>query len=190
MKNLKPKKYIFIDRDGVINQGKENGYIDRMQKLKFIPGALKALRQLKEAGYKPIIVSNQAGVSKGYYSMRELQAITRKLKKTVLQHGGKIEAVYYCPHRDEDHCACRKPKTGLFRRAKKRFGMTWSQTFMIGDSMVDIMAAQRLRCKTILVLTGREQFSRRRNWKAKPDVVKKSLLEAVEWVLRKEETFS
>lgn len=179
-------KYIFLDRDGVINVDAGNGYVDNWKRFRFLPGSLEALRLLRENGYKVVVVSNQAGVAKGLYSLKELHAMTRRIKRAVEAHGGKLTAVYYCPHQREDDCSCRKPKTGLFRKAKKRFGMTFRESVLVGDSMVDIAAGKALRCQTILVLSGREALSHRAEWSVKPDRVQKNLLEAVRWVLRKE----
>ena len=182
----KASKYIFMDRDGVINVDAGNGYIDHWGKFRFLAGSLPALRLLTEKGYKVVVISNQAGIAKGFYSLKDLREMTRRMQKRIESRRGKLSAVYYCPHRREDRCPCRKPKTGLFRRAQRRFGMTFRETPVIGDSMVDIRAGKTLRCPTVLVLSGREKLSRRKVWEVQPDTVQKNLLEAVRWVLRRE----
>lgn len=181
------KKVIFLDRDGVINRERGNGYVDHWNQFRFLPGSLKALRLLNENGYKVIVVSNQAGVAKGFYSLKELTAMTKRMKQAIVMHGGRLDAVYYCPHKVEDRCSCRKPKTGLFRKAQRRFGIRFKETFVVGDSLRDIAAGKSLRCKTILVLSGREELSRRFLWDVQPDAVRKNLLEAVRWILRQGE---
>ncbi len=183
---MTPKKTVFLDRDGVINRNKTNTYVDSWSKVRFLPRALKALRLLKKKGYRVVVVSNQAGVAKGFYSMRDLREITRRIRKRIQQHGGRLDAVYYCPHRDEDRCRCRKPKTELFRKAKERFKVRFRETYLVGDSMADIAAGKKLRCKTILVLSGREKRSRKAEWVVKPDAVKKDLLNAVRWILQED----
>ena len=182
----KRTKVVFLDRDGVINREREGRTIDSWGEFRFVPGSLKALRLLKENKYRVIVVSNQAGVAKGLYSMKDLQAMTKRIKRTVQKHGGRLDAVYYCPHLPEDRCSCRKPKTGLFRKAKRKFKIQFPATTMIGDSVRDILAAKTLGCQTILVLSGRETLSRRRLWKVQPDTVKKNLLDAVRWMLKQE----
>ena len=183
---MKKTKVIFLDRDGVINRGRGNDYVDSWKKFHFIPGSLKALRLLNEQGYRVIVISNQAGVAKGVYSLRDLSLLTRRMREKVEAAGGRLDAVYYCPHQKENQCACRKPKTALFRRAQRRFGIPFKKTFVVGDSVRDILAGKRLRCRTILVLSGREKLSRKTEWKVQPDVVKRDLLKAVEWILRNE----
>jgi len=181
---MKKAKVIFLDRDGVINRGRGSDYVDSWHKFRFIPGSLKALKLLKEHGYRVIVISNQAGVAKGFYSLKDLSLLTRRMKEVVRTAGGKLDAVYYCPHQNEDRCACRKPKTGLFWRAHRRFGIPFKKTFVVGDSVRDIVAGKKLRCKTILVLSGREKLVRKREWEVQPDLVKRNLLKAVEWILR------
>ena len=179
------QKIIFLDRDGVINCGFDNGYVDRWEKFTFLPGSLGALRRLRKAGYKVIVVSNQAGVTKGVYSLRTLREITRRMRKAVEKKGGRLDAVYYCPHQMQDRCSCRKPKTGLFRRAKKRFGIRLKDSFFVGDSRVDVEAGKAIGCRTILVLSGRNK--RRPRWDVKPDTVRKNLWEAVAWILKQKQ---
>lgn len=184
---MKKQKFIFLDRDGVINRDKRDGYVSDWKKFRFLPGSLKALRLLKEKGYKVIVISNQAGVSKGFYSLKDLREVTRRMKRRIQAHGGKLDAVYYCPHHSEDLCSCRKPKTGLFQEAKRRFRLIlFKETFMIGDSLVDIQAGKAARCKTILVLSGKEKISQKKHWEVHPDLIRKNLLEAVRWVLRQD----
>jgi len=177
------RKLIFLDRDGVINRGFEDGYVDQWRKFSFLPRSLKALRRLREAGYRVVVVSNQAGISKGIYSMKTLREITRRMRKAVARKGGRLDAVYYCPHCDEDRCRCRKPKTELFRKARRRFGVRFRDTFFVGDSRVDIEAGKAIGCRTVLVLSGRNK--RRPSWEPKPEAVRKDLWDAVNWILKK-----
>ena len=180
---MKTTKAIFLDRDGVINRDRGSEVVDSWNKFRFVPGSLRALKLLKEHGYRVIVISNQAGIAKGFYSPKDLSLLTRRIREVVKRAGGRLDAVYYCPHQKEDRCACRKPKTGLFREAKQRFGISLRNTFVVGDSVRDIVAGKRLRCKTILVLSGREKLARKKEWEVRPDVVKKNLLTAVEWIL-------
>ncbi len=177
------RKVVFLDRDGVINQ--ESGeYVTTWKRFVFLPKSLEALRRLHEGGYKTIVISNQAGVSKGVYSRKALWDITCRMQKTVRKSGGRLDAVYYCLQRSSDNCLCQKPKTGLFRKAKERFGICLREAYVVGDSRRDIEAGKAIGCKTILVLSGR--IKRRPRWKVMPDTVRKDLGEAVKWILQKE----
>ena len=102
----------------------------------------------------------------------------RELKRA----DARLDAVYYCPHRPEKRCSCRKPRTALFRRAKRRFGIRLKETVFVGDSRVDIEAGKAIGCRTILVLSGRNR--RRPRWDMKPDTIRKNLWEAVGWILK------
>ena len=178
------QKVVFLDRDGVINRGFDDGYVDRLEKLSFVPRSLGALRWLREAGYKVIVISNQAGVGKGIYSMKTLREVTRQIRQTVREKGGRLNAIYYCPHPAEERCSCRKPKTGLFRKAKRRFGIRLREAVFVGDSRVDIEAGKAIGCRTVLVLSGRNR--RRPRWEMRPDAVCKDLWDAVTWILKKD----
>ena len=178
------RKVIYLDRDGVINRGFNDDYVDQWRKFRFLPRSLKALRRLRKAGYKVVVISNQAGISKGIYSMKALREVTRRMRKAVTEKGGRLDAVYYCPHQRQDRCRCRKPKTALFQKAKKRFKIRFRETYFVGDSRVDVEAGKAIGCRTILVLSGRNQ--KRPRWEVKPDVVRKDLWDAVTWILKKE----
>lgn len=180
-------KIIFLDRDGVINRDPMNlacGYVTKWKEFKFLPGAKQAIRKLTKAGYAIYIISNQAGIAKGYFTLKALRDITKKMLKEVERAGGKIAGVFYCPHKDVDNCDCRKPKTGLFRKALQRRKVDLKDTFFIGDKIADIQAGHAAGCKTILVLSGKARLRDKGEWKAKPDFIKRNLLCAVNWILK------
>ena len=180
-------KFIFIDRDGVINRdpawvGKD--YVTCWEDFEFLPGALEALRDLTNKGFKIIIISNQAGVAKGLYSKEELDKITKNMLEKVEASGGKIYFVQYCLHRNEDNCDCRKPKTGMFKIATEGLRVDFTKTYFIGDSKRDVEAGKKIGCRTILVLTGKIKNKEEiKDWGIKPDFVKKDLMEAITEVL-------
>ena len=184
-------KIIFIDRDGVINQdpmaantGKE--YITDWPEFHFLPGALEALKRLTKNGYKIVIVSNQAGVGKGIYTKDKLDEITKNMFREIEATGGKIHSVQYCIHTKEDNCDCRKPNTGLFKKAIESLKIDFTKAFFIGDTKRDIEAGEKLGCKTILVLCGKVKDEKEIvGWGSKPDFIKKDLSEAVEEVVCK-----
>jgi len=180
-------KAVFLDRDGVINRHPGAGrYVTSLKKFKMLPGAKKAIADLSKAGYKIFIISNQAGVAKGIYSAKALQDITSAMLKRTASAGRGIDWVFYCLHRKEDSCSCRKPKAGLLKKAKRIFpSIKMKDSFFIGDSIRDIRTARSGGCKSILVLTGEEKISRRLNWNPKPDFVCKDLKAAARLILNR-----
>jgi len=144
-------RYILLDRDGVINRRILNGYVTSWVQFEFLPRALDALRQLAEGGYRTLVVSNQACVSKGLISSEDLAELTRRFVDVVEKNGGHIDGVYYCLHQDQDACDCRKPKPGLLLRAQREHQFAFAETFLVGDSEMDLMAAHRVGCPAILV---------------------------------------
>ena len=181
------EKVIFVDRDGVINRDKSD-YVRSWGEFEFLPNVFTGLRKLTSLGYKIIIISNQAGIAKGLYTEASLAEITEKMLERIRRNSAAIHAVHYCPHRNEDNCACRKPKIGLFKQALLGKSVDISNTFYIGDSQRDIEAGKNLGCKTILVLTGHTKSEQEiGNFKFRPDFVAVDLLDAVESVIEKKE---
>jgi len=144
-------RFVLLDRDGVINQRIVGGYVTCWDKFIFLPGALEGLRLLTEKNYHVTVVSNQAGVGKGLMTAADLQEITRKFVKEVDAQGGRIRSVYYCTHRAEDGCECRKPQPGLLRRAQAEHHFDSAQTFLVGDTESDLLAARAAGCPAIMV---------------------------------------
>jgi len=148
---LRMPRFVLLDRDGVINRRIISGYVTCWEKFVFLPGALEALRLLNERNYQVIVVSNQAGVGKGQVSAADLDEVTLRFIAEVGAHGGRIISVYYCTHRAEDGCECRKPKPGLLRRAQAEHHFDFERTFLVGDTESDLRAAQAAGCPAIMV---------------------------------------
>jgi histidinol-phosphate phosphatase family protein len=186
----KSGKIIFIDRDGVINRDPggwtEHSYVTRPEDLHFLDGSLKALALFKRSGFSVVVISNQAGVGKGFFTREDLDRVTSKMLASIRKHGGTIENIYYCVHKKEDNCNCRKPKTGMLEDAIKRYGIRPHETYFIGDSLVDVEAGFRLGIETIFVLSGKTSLEESRQWSVKPGHVFKDLLEAANWIVSKE----
>lgn len=145
---------IILDRDGVINEDSP-AYIKSPEEWHAIPGSLEAIASLNKAGYQIVVASNQSGVGRGYFDVSQLLAINRKMQLELAKVGGHLDAVYFCPHRNEDHCFCRKPLPGMLIQISRDFGVDLaSQAFFIGDSLRDIHAGQAAKCPTFLVKTG------------------------------------
>lgn len=182
-------KYIFIDRDGVINRDPggwtKHSYVTDWKDFYFLPGAIEALKLLNHSGIKTVVISNQAGVNKGYFSKERLAEINGNMIRKVSEGGGNIIESFYCIHRDEDNCACRKPKSGLIEMAAKKYGIDPRNTFIIGDSRVDILAGKNLGIKTVFVLSGKATMDDVKKWDVKPDYIFNNLLDAVKWILAK-----
>ncbi len=177
-------KVVFLDRDGVINKFPGNGnYVTKVKDFHFIPGALDALRILTESGYTIFVVSNQAGVGKGVYSRDKLNRINRNMITEVKKAGGKIKKVFYCTHKADAGCDCRKPDIGSVRKALESLNKSIrsaKKAFFVGDTETDIAAGHNAGCKTIFVLSGREDRRYMRKWKVRPDHIVKNLFEATE----------
>ena len=146
-------KTIFLDRDGVIN--KEINYLYRIEDFEFIDGVFSACKHFINLGYKIIIVTNQSGISRGYYTLNDFNKITLWMLDQFKSQEIDILDVFYCPHSPDDNCNCRKPKPGMFIEAKKKHSINMKESWMIGDSQRDITAASLTGItKTILLNSG------------------------------------
>ena len=148
---------IFLDRDGVINQRVTNGYVTAWDQFRFIDGIDKAVAVMAGLGLPIIVVSNQACISKGLLSESRLEGITRRFVTVLESAGGRVDAVYYCPHKPDDLCGCRKPKPGLLEQASRDWRIDLSQSVLVGDSISDLEAAAAVNCRAILFDPTRER---------------------------------
>jgi D-glycero-D-manno-heptose 1,7-bisphosphate phosphatase len=147
-------KLIILDRDGVINYDSDQ-FIKSPEEWKPIPGSLEAIARLCQAGYRVVVATNQSGVGRGLFDMPMLNAIHEKMHKACAQAGGRIDAVFFCPHAADANCECRKPKSGMIREVAERYGMDLNGVPSVGDSLRDLEAAVRVGAQPILVLTGK-----------------------------------
>jgi D-glycero-D-manno-heptose 1,7-bisphosphate phosphatase len=147
-------KLIILDRDGVINQDSDD-YIKSPEEFIPIPGSLEAIAQLNHAGYTVMVATNQSGISRGYYDIDTLNRMHEKLKRLLNNFGGHIDGIFFCPHGPDDHCDCRKPKTGLYKEIAQRAGVSLEGVPVVGDSLRDIQSAQAVGARPILVKTGK-----------------------------------
>ncbi len=177
------RRVVFVDRDGVINRNRAGDYVRTVDQFEFLPGALEGLARLKEAGLTAIVVSNQAGVGSGLMSIDELERIDDMMLGTISEHGGDISAIYYCTHRKDEGCACRKPQTGLFAKAAMDLDIALDRSYFIGDAQADLEAGVNAGCRTVIVLTGRTSASEIETWERKPDHIADDLPSAAEWIL-------
>lgn len=147
-------KLIIIDRDGVINEDSD-AYIKSTEEWIPIPGSLEAIARLNRAGYTVTVATNQSGLSRGYFDLKTLSEMHRKMESLLAEKGGHVDAMFYCPHGPGDGCDCRKPKPGLLNEIGKRFQTKLNNVLFIGDTLSDIKAAQAANAKPILVRTGK-----------------------------------
>jgi D-glycero-D-manno-heptose 1,7-bisphosphate phosphatase len=141
--------FVLLNRDGVINRRAGEGCVTSWNQFEFLPRALDGLRLLATNGWTVLVVSNQPCVGEGLLSAHELQTLTRRLLLEVAMAGGRIAKVYYCPHTDADRCLCRKPLPGLLLRAINEYVLIPKDTYVIGDSEIDMEAAARAGCRGI-----------------------------------------
>ena len=147
-------KLVILDRDGVINQDSDQ-FIKNTTEWKPIPGSLEAIAKLNHAGYRVVVASNQSGIGRGLLDMGALNAINDKMYRALAQVGGRIDALFYCPHAAEANCECRKPKPGMFIDIAQRFNVDLAGVPSIGDSLRDLQAAAAAGAQPMLVLTGK-----------------------------------
>lgn len=145
---------IILDRDGVINHDSDD-FIKSPAEWEPIEGSLEAIARLNYAGYKVVVITNQSGIARGLLDVETLNRIHSKMHRVLAQVGGKIEAIFFCPHGPDDKCDCRKPKDGAYRELANRLRISLENTVAVGDSLRDIQAAQSAGAKPILVRTGK-----------------------------------
>jgi len=180
-------KFIILDRDGVINEESAE-YIKSPAEWRPIPGSLEAISLLSQAGYTIAVATNQSGVGRGYYTEEGLAEIHQKMIACAKAQGGVIDKVFYCPHRPDEHCSCRKPASGLFEQIAAAYKIDLSGVAAIGDSLRDIQAAEKLACKPILVLTGNGEKTLKNNPELRDKMpVFPNLLTAVQTLLKERE---
>ena len=181
MKRRSPKKSaVFLDRDGVIVR--EADYLSRVDQIHVLPGVPAAMKALRAAGFKVVVVTNQSGVARGYFSLTQLGRIHRALKARLAKAGAKWDALYFSPHHPDSRHPMRKPGIGMLKAAKKRFKLDLASSYFVGDTTVDVQTARNAGCAAVLVRTGyggRDgKFPR-----AKADKTVRDLGAAARWIL-------
>lgn len=184
-------KAVFLDRDGTINE--EVNYLSQEENLRILPNAAEGIKLLKDAGYKVIVISNQSGVARGYFTEEDVQLINRKLSELIMQSGANIDAFYYCPHHPEGAvdkyrrvCHCRKPEPGLFLQAATQLNIDIRKSFIVGDRLSDIQMSETLGARAVLVLTGYGSQEREKYCSELPcalHYIAEDLLDAARWIL-------
>ena len=188
-------KIVFLDRDGTINEEVE--YLYRHSDLVLLPGVAEELKRLKDHGFKLVVVTNQAGVARGYYKEEDVISLHQYLNSLLSEKGAEIDRFFYCPHHPvhgigeyKKECRCRKPETGMFEMAEGFFQVDKAHSYMIGDKVLDTEAGRRYGVKGILVGTGygRELYEAMTGEERKEslDAYAPTMKEAVDWILTRE----
>lgn len=175
---------VFLDRDGVINQNRDD-YVKSWEEFVFLPGVFAPLRRLADSAFAVVVLSNQSAIGRGRISREGLERIHERMIRNIEAAGGRVDGVEYCPHHPDDRCDCRKPRPGLLRQAASRLGLDLSRSYLVGDARTDVEAAINAGCMPLLVLTGRGKGERER---IPPDIlarcyVAEDLSGAVDWIL-------
>lgn len=172
---------VFLDRDGTINE--DLNYIDSPERLIIIDGASSAIRKLNSKGFKVVVITNQSGVGRGYFTKEAVDVVNKRLEEILKKDGAHLDGIYYCLHHPDDNCECRKPKIGLVEKAKKDLHIDLNKSYIVGDKISDIEIAQNIGGKGILVLTGKGKDEEKKI-KQKPCYIAKDLSDAVEWIIK------
>jgi len=173
--NITGGPFILIDRDGVINE-QRSGYVKSLAEFVVTDEALRALVMLRRAGFRVVVLTNQSPVARGIIDEEQLKEIHKALFQRVEEAGARIDRIYFCPHKPEDDCVCRKPKPGLFIKSKQDLGINLEETFYVGDEETDILAVRAAGCKAAFV-------GKATGLAATPDILAENLYEAVVKIL-------
>ena len=192
---MKKNTAVFLDRDGTINE--EVGYLDSLDKFKIIPCAYEAIRLINESGMKAVVISNQAGVARGFFTEDFVKITHEHLQAALRQKGAYIDNFYYCPHHPTDgidpyrkDCNCRKPAPGMLLQAAHDLDIDLTRSYLVGDRFRDMEAANKVGVKGVLVKTGYGQELLQDDGpdkaapENKPDFIAADILEAVRWILK------
>ena len=183
---------IFLDRDGTVTD--EVGYINHISRARVYPYAPEAVRMLKSTGLPVIVVTNQSGVGRGYFTEEIVLQVHRMVEDALSAAGTNVDAFYYCPHhpgavieRYRQECRCRKPGTAMAEEAAKRFGIDLSRSYVVGDTYRDMKMGFAIGARTVMLMTGygRGEYEyHRQEWSRVPDLIAENLMEAAKLVLR------
>ena len=189
------RRAVFIDRDGTISE--EVGYVNHPTRYRVFPYAAAAVRLLNEAGVLAVLVTNQAGVARGYFAEELIETVHNLLRQELERDGARLDAIYYCPHHPSVgappyrlDCDCRKPRPGLLRRAARDLDLDMAASWMIGDRYGDVELARNAGVRAAFVLSGYgrgEWEYQRAAWQHEPDLIADDLLAAVQEIIRRDE---
>ena len=178
------RRAVFLDRDGTICE--EMGYLNHLSRLQMFPFAAAAIRRLNQAGLPVIVVTNQSGVARGIFPEWLVHHVHERVIEELAAAGARVDGFYFCPHRSEDACGCRKPYPGMLERAAREHSLELTGSYVVGDRYADVEMGLKVSGRGILVLTGygRGEYELHRNsWPRQPDHIVANLSEAVDLIL-------
>jgi histidinol-phosphate phosphatase family protein len=175
-------KVIFLDRDGTIIEDKV--FLGNPDEIEFFPGAIEAIKILRRLGYKIVVISNQSGIGRGILTKKMVNQVNESFLRSLKGKDAPVDALFFCPHHPDDNCDCRKPKTGMIKKAATELKLDLKDAVVIGDHLCDIELGKNIGAKTVLVLTGhgKKELDQLKNTGVKPDFIAKDLLDAANWV--------
>jgi D-glycero-D-manno-heptose 1,7-bisphosphate phosphatase len=188
------RRAIFLDRDGTVSE--EVGYVNHISRLRLLPRTAEAIRKINESQFLAVLVTNQAGVARGYFKEELVRRVHARLKEMLAEGRARLDGIYYCPHHPtageppyRRDCNCRKPKPGMIEAAREDLAIDLSRSFMVGDKYSDIVFAHSVGIKGVLVKTGYglgeiENWSA--DWTEQPDRISEDLSDAVDWILSRD----
>ena len=189
MSSLSPnntdQRIVFLDRDGVINRDSPD-YIKSWREFDFLPRSIDALKILKQHAFRVFVVSNQSAVNRRMLTLKDLRLIHDKMTDAIAAGGGSLEEIFFCPHLPQENCRCRKPKPGMLFAAQKKYGLSLSSVYMVGDRAKDVECAKQAACGFALLVksnhcTEEEHILQKKN--ITPDYVAEDLFDAAEWII-------
>jgi len=179
------RRAVFLDRDGTISE--EMGYVNHVDRLQIFPYAAEAIRQLNQAEIPVIVVTNQSGIARNIFPESLVHEVHKKMVSDLAAAGAWIDAIYFCPHKSEDVCECRKPHPGMLERAAREHSLDLAASWVVGDRYADLEMAHAAGARGALVMTGygRGEYELHRStWPRHPDLVSENLKDAVRHILR------
>jgi len=190
---MKKRKAVFLDRDGTINE--EAGYPGDISLVRIFPWSFEAVRKINRAGFLAVVVTNQSGIARGFFREEALRQVHEEMKLAFENRDAYLDGIFYCPHfrpsvlpEYDIDCSCRKPNPGMAYAAAEKLDIDLTSSYVVGDKTDDVLFGMNIQAKPILVLTGfgRETLEKLREQKIPPAFIAGNVLDAVDWILRKE----
>lgn len=177
---------VFLDRDGTVSE--EVGYMYDESLYKVFPWTGEAIRRVNLNGMKVILATNQSGIQRGYFTESTMHSVHDRLREEIAKAQAKLDSVYFCPHRPDTGCECRKPQPGMLFQAQRDLGLDLARSYMVGDRYLDVRTGKAAGAMAVLVLTGDgiKEYEQHKNAEIQPDFVAKDLAEAVDFILGEE----
>ena len=180
-----PRRAVFLDRDGTI--GEELGYVNHIDRFQIFPYAAEAIRELNQAKIPVVVVTNQSGIARNIFPESLVHEVHKKMIAELAAGGARVDAIYFCPHKSEDACECRKPNPGLLDRAAREHALDLAGSWIVGDRYADLEMGHAVGARGILVMTGygRGEYElHRATWPRQPDALAENLRDAVRRILQ------